>query len=69
MRLVAAWTFEILRSRSPQELAAAQTEALRDHLEGVVQSTQRIAQASQQSADEASRKPKQFAGQLKKPSE
>jgi Phasin protein len=45
-----------LRSRSPQELAAVQTEAFRDHLEGLVQSTQRIAQVSQQTADEASRK-------------
>jgi hypothetical protein len=45
-----------LRSRSPQELAAVQTEALRDHLEGFVQSTQRIAAVSQQTADEASRK-------------
>jgi hypothetical protein len=44
------------RSRSPQELAAIQTEALRDHLESLVQSTQRIAQVSQQTADEASRK-------------
>jgi len=45
-----------LRSRSPQELVAVQTEALRDHLEGFVQSTQRIAQVSQHTADEASRK-------------
>jgi phasin family protein len=45
-----------LRSRNPQELAAVQTEALRDHLEGLVQSTQRIAAVSQQTADEASRK-------------
>jgi hypothetical protein len=45
-----------LRSRSPQELAAVQAEALRDHLESWVQSTQRIAQVSQQTADEASRK-------------
>jgi len=44
------------RSRTAQELAAVQTEALRDHFEGLVQSTQRIAQVSQQSADEASRK-------------
>jgi hypothetical protein len=47
---------QALRSRSPQELAAVQTEALRDDLEGLVQSTQRIAQVSQQTADEASRK-------------
>jgi phasin family protein len=44
------------RSRSPQELAAVHTEALRDHLEGLVHSIQRIAQVSQQTADEASRK-------------
>jgi hypothetical protein len=43
-------------SRNPRELAAVQTEALRDHLEDLVQSTQRIAQVSQQTADEASRK-------------
>jgi phasin family protein len=47
---------EAWRSRNPQELAAIQTEALRDHLESLVQSTQRIAQLSQQTADEASRK-------------
>jgi phasin family protein len=45
-----------LRSRSPQELAAVQTEALRDHLEDLVQSPQRVAQVSQQIANEASRK-------------
>src|SRR5262245_10327351 len=49
-------TDKVLRSRSPQEFAAAQTEAMRDHLEALVQSTQRIAQVSQQVADEASLK-------------
>jgi phasin family protein len=49
-------TDKVLRTRSPQELAAVQTEVLRDHLEGLVHSTQRIAQVSQQTADEASRK-------------
>jgi len=43
-------------SRNPRELAAVQTEALRDHLEDLVRSTQRIAQVTQQTADEASRK-------------
>jgi phasin family protein len=45
-----------IRSRTPQELAAIQTEAVRDNLEGMLQSTQRIAELSQQTANEASRK-------------
>ncbi len=45
-----------MRSRTPQELAAIQTEAVRDNLEGMLQSTQRIAELSQQTANEASRK-------------
>ncbi len=45
-----------MRSRTPQELAAVQTEAVRDNLEGMLQSTQRIAELSQQTANEASRK-------------
>jgi phasin family protein len=45
-----------MRSRTPQELAAIQTEAVRDNLEGILQSTQRIAEMSQQTANEASRK-------------
>jgi phasin family protein len=45
-----------MRSRTPQELAMVQTEAVRDNLEGMLQSTQRIAELSQQTANEASRK-------------
>jgi phasin family protein len=45
-----------MRSRTPQELAAIQTEAVRDNLEGILQSTKRIAELSQQTANEASRK-------------
>ena len=45
-----------MRSRTPQELAAVQTEAVRDNLEDMLQSTQRIAELSQQTANEASRK-------------
>ena len=45
-----------MRSRTPQELAAIQTEAVRDNLEGMLQSTRRIAELSQQTANEASRK-------------
>ena len=44
------------RSRTPQELVAVQTEAVRDTLESMLQATQRIAQVSQQTADVASRK-------------
>ncbi len=42
--------------RCRQELAAVQTEAVHDNLEGMLQSTQRIAELSQQTANEASRK-------------
>ncbi len=45
-----------MRSRTPQELAAIQTEVVRDNLESMLQSTQRIAELSQQTANEASRK-------------
>ena len=41
-----------MRSRTPQELAAIQTEAVRDNLQGMLQSTQRIAELSQQTANE-----------------
>ena len=44
-----------MRSRTPQELAAIQTEAVRDNLESMLQSTRRIAELSQQTANEASR--------------
>jgi hypothetical protein len=44
------------RSRTPQELIAVQTEAVRDTLESMLQGTQRIAQVSHQTADAASRK-------------
>jgi hypothetical protein len=45
-----------LRCRTPQDLAAAQSDALRDHLEGVIEGARKIAQISMQTADEASRK-------------
>jgi hypothetical protein len=44
------------RSRTPQELVAIQTEAIRDTLESMLQASQRIAQVSHQTADAASRK-------------
>ena len=44
------------RCRTPHDLAAAQSDALRDHLEGMIEGTRKIAQISVQTADEASRK-------------
>lgn len=52
-----------MRSRTPQELAAIQTEAVRDNLEGMLHSTQRIAELSQQTAHDASRKLSEGMGQ------
>ena len=52
------------RARTPQELAAIQTEAVRDTLEGMLQATQRIAQVSQQTADVATRKLSETARQV-----
>jgi hypothetical protein len=51
-------SFEVLRSRIPQELAALQTDAMCEQLVGVIEGTQRIAQISLQTADEATRFPK-----------
>ncbi len=45
-----------MRCRTPQDLAAAQSDALRDHLEGVITGAHRIAEISLQTTDEASRK-------------
>jgi hypothetical protein len=45
-----------IRCRTPQSLAAAQGDALRDYMEGVFEGTQKIAQISLRMVDEASRK-------------
>ena len=45
-----------MRCRTPQDLAVAQSDALRDHLEGVITGAHRIAEISLQTTDEASRK-------------
>ena len=36
----------LMRSRTPQELIAAQSDLLRDNLEGILQSSRRVAEAS-----------------------
>ena len=45
----------LMRCRTPQELAAAQSEAMRDHLNGFIETTRRAADLSAQAANEASR--------------
>jgi hypothetical protein len=47
---------EFMRCRTPQELAAVQSDAVRRNLEGMIASTHRIAEISLQATDEASRK-------------
>jgi hypothetical protein len=47
---------EFMRCRTPQELAAAHSDAVRHHLEGMIATTRRIAEISLQAADDASRK-------------
>ena len=46
----------ILRCRTPQDLAAVQSEFLRDNLESFLQCARRIAEASMQMADEATKR-------------
>jgi hypothetical protein len=45
-----------MRSRTPQELLAAQSEMFRDYLEGFLQSSRRIGEMSMQVADQATRR-------------
>ena len=46
----------IMRSRTPQELVAAQSDLMRDNLEAFLQTSRRIAEASMHVADEAGRR-------------
>jgi phasin family protein len=46
----------LMRCRTPQELAVIQSDAVRENLEGFLQSTRRIAELSVRMADEAVRK-------------
>jgi hypothetical protein len=46
----------LMRSRTPQELLAAQSEIIRDNFEGFLQSSSRIAEMSVQVADQATRR-------------
>ena len=46
---------EMIRSRTPQELIAAQGDLFRDNLEGFLQSSRRVAETSIKAADQATR--------------
>ena len=46
----------LMRSRTPQELIAAQSDLLRDNLEGALQSSKRVAEASVCITDETTRR-------------
>lgn len=46
----------LMRCRTPQELLTLQSSAIRDNLEGFLQSSRRIAEVSMRTADDASRK-------------
>lgn len=46
---------DMMRSRTPQELIAAQSDLFRENLEGFLQSSKRVAEASVRVADQATR--------------
>jgi hypothetical protein len=47
---------DMMRSRTPQELIAAQSDLLSDNLEAFLQSSRRVAEASVHVADQATRR-------------
>jgi len=49
----------LMRSRTPQELIAAQSDLLRDNLEGILQSSRRVAEASVDVTNGVTRRGKQ----------
>ena len=54
------------RSRTPQDFAAAQSEALRDQAEGVIEGTRRIAEITLRTADAVSRQVKATVGRVRR---
>lgn len=45
----------LLRARTPQELAAVQCDIMRDHLDGIIDTTKRAAELSSEAANKASK--------------
>ena len=56
----------MMRSRTPQDFATAQSEALRDQTEGVIEGTRRIAEITLRTADTVSRQVKATVGRLRR---
>ena len=54
------------RSRTPQDFAAAQSEALRDQADGVIEGTRRIADITLRTADAVSRQVKATVGRVRR---
>ena len=52
----------LMRSRTPQEFFAAQSDLLRDNFEGILQSSRRVAQASVGVTDETTRRVRRVMG-------
>jgi hypothetical protein len=56
----------LMRSRTPQEFIAAQSDLLRDNFEGILQSSRRVAQASVGATDETTRRVTQVMGKRRR---
>ena len=56
----------LMRSRTPQELIAAQSDLLRDNLEGILQSSRRVAEASVGVTDETMRRVTEVMGKQRR---
>jgi hypothetical protein len=56
----------LMRSRTPQELFAAQSDLLRDNLEGILESSGRVAEASVSVTDEAKRRVTEAMGKRRR---
>jgi hypothetical protein len=56
----------LMRSRTPQELIAAQSDLLRDNLEGILQSGRRVAEASVGVTDETTHRLTELMGKQRR---
>jgi hypothetical protein len=56
----------LMCSRTPQELIAAQSDLLRDNLEGILQSSRRVAEASVGVTDETTRRLTEVTGKQRR---
>jgi len=56
----------LMRSRTPQEFIAAQSDLVRDNFEGILQSSRRVAQASVGATDETTRRVTRVMGKQRR---